>query len=130
MLTILEQDRYERRAHTLIDEMSHFGQSQPERRKQPRRQLLTRGQLHVHGRDIVIYTRDATERGDGVGFVAAGELHASTRVYAEVPGPLGEIFNVPGEIVRARPIAAGWYEGYVRFDHPVELFCDTPIRAA
>jgi hypothetical protein len=127
MLTILEQDRYERRAHALITEMGHFAQSADDRREQARRQLLTRGQLHVHGRDIVIYTRDTNDRGEGVGFVAAGDLRASTRVYAEVPGPAGEVFNVPGEIVRARSIAPGWYEGYVRFDNPVPLFCDVPI---
>jgi hypothetical protein len=129
MLTILEQDRFERRAHAMIATMGAFGQPSDNRRDHPRHRMLTRGTLQApNDRAIVLYTRDATEH--GVGVLAVGDLAPNTRGLIEFPGPDGEPVAVVGEVVRTRTLGPGWHEGYVRFDTPVELFCEKPIRAA
>lgn len=126
------QDRFQRRAHAMIATMGQTAHPADERRETTRRRMLAMGTMQVLAgetcREIVLYTRDATEQ--GVGFVAAGELEPHTLARLELPGPDGEPLAVVGELVRTRPLAAGWHEGYVRFETPLKLFCDIPIRAA
>lgn len=129
MLTILDQDRFERRAHAMIATMGAFGHPSDNRRQQPRQRLLTTGSMQTEDdRAIVLYTRDATE--NGVGVLAVGDLEPHARGLLEFPGPDGEPVTVAGQVVRTRILGPGWHEGYVQFDSPIPLFCQTPIRAA
>ena len=127
-----QQDRFQRRAHAMIATMGQMPHPTDDRRETTRRRMLSTGTLHVPTdkgcREIVLYTRDATEQ--GVGFVAAGELEPHTRATIELPGPEGEPLAVVGELVRTRPLATGWHEGYVRFETPLQLVSEKPIRAA
>jgi hypothetical protein len=129
---IEHKDRFQRRAHAMIATMGQTPHPPDERRETTRRRMLATGTLQMPAgntcREIVLYTRDATE--EGVGFIAAGELAEHTRARLELPGPTGRPVAVTGELVRTRPLATGWHEGYVRFDTPMKLFCETPIRAA
>ena len=126
------EDRYQRRAHAMIATMDQANRPTDDRREQHRHRHLSRSTLQVETgetcREIVLYTRDVTER--GVGFLAAGDLQPNTRGKVEIPGPTGEPIEVAGQLIRTRTIGSGWHEGYVRFDAPVRLFCETPIRAA
>lgn len=100
-----------------------------ERREVPRHRYLGRARLTLHGdRDVTLYTRDVTAR--GVGFIANGELQPEVRGTVAFNTPAGQPVQVEGQLVRAHTIAQGWHEGYVEFDRPVRLFCETPIRAA
>ncbi len=130
---VLEPDRFERRAHAIIATMAEVGvMPEPDRRESDRRRYLAQvrirpiAQADQPHEPLTLYARDLT--GDGVGFIACGELPVDKRTLVHLPGPAGRSIAAEGHVVRAQAFASGWHEGFVRFDTPVDLFSDDPAR--
>jgi len=126
-------DRIERRAHAMIATMTDAGAApEADRREGDRTRYLAQARMRWTDsgdcQEMTLYTRDLT--GEGVGFIAHGELTPSTRGTVELPGTAGKIVATEAEVVRTKTFASGWNEGYVRFIGPIDLFSDEPIRAA
>jgi len=132
-VTAPQADRYERRAHAIIATMADpVEPPATDRRDGSRTRYLAQARLLLtepgDGHEMTLYTRDLT--GEGVGFIAHGELAPSTRVRVELPGPAGKTVEAEGQVVRTKAFASGWNEGYVEFISPIDLFSDRPIKAA
>jgi hypothetical protein len=126
-------ERLERRAHAMIATMAqnHEG-ADADRRGMDRQRFIAQGQwtgeAPAETQALTLYTRDLT--GQGVGYIAQGEVVPDTRGQVELPGPDGQPIKATGQIVRTKAFATDWHEGYVQFDGPIDLFSDKPIRAA
>ena len=131
----VDGERFERRAHAIIATMTDAGQvPEADRRQGNRQRYLTQARLRWNDqtgspeREMTLYTRDVT--GNTVGYIASGDLPSSARAIVELPAPNGQRLEAEGLVVRVQTFASGWHEGYVRFDGPLNLFSEQPIRAA
>ena len=130
---VVEPDRFERRAHAMIATMTDAGEvPEADRREGNRTRYLAQARMRWTDegecQEMTLYTRDLT--GEGVGFIAHGELTPSTRGTVELPDAAGKTVAAEAEVVRTKTFANGWNEGYVQFVSPIDLFSDQPIKAA
>jgi hypothetical protein len=93
-----------------------------ERRKAPRVRYQVVARLELDGErpgDVVepvrdLHTRDLGEA--GAGFITPNNVVPGERAVLNLPSADGEVNSVTCRVRRARPIAEGWFEGYVEFE--------------
>ena len=61
-----------------------------------------------------LHTRDLDER--GAGFMSPHGLTPGQPAVLNLPSPDGTVNRVTCRVSRARPVAEGWFEGYVEFE--------------